>query len=174
MLVALVAGLIGEQPLPLLAGVAVGAALAGTALDGVDGWLARRTNMASDFGARFDMEIDALLILALSILALHHEKAGIWVLASGLLRYSFVAAGWLLPWLRRPLSYSRRRQTICVVQIVGLIVTIAPFVPMPWSALAAGTALAMLCGSFLADVVWLWRQSAAATYHAGFSYPLSR
>ena len=33
------------------------------------------------FGARFDMEIDALLILALSILAWRHGKAGAWVVA---------------------------------------------------------------------------------------------
>ena len=42
------------------------------------------------------------------------------MLLSGLLRYAFVAAGWLWPWLRAPLPPSRRRQTICVVQIVGL------------------------------------------------------
>ena len=64
-----------------------------TLLDGVDGWLARRHRIASAFGARFDMEIDALLILALSVLAWRHEKAGAWVVASGLLRYAFVAAG---------------------------------------------------------------------------------
>ena len=40
-----------------------------TALDGVDGWLARRSGIASAFGARFDMEIDALLILVLAVLA---------------------------------------------------------------------------------------------------------
>lgn len=34
-------------------------------LDGIDGWLARRNGMASDFGAQFDMETDALLMLAI-------------------------------------------------------------------------------------------------------------
>jgi multidrug efflux pump subunit AcrA (membrane-fusion protein) len=43
-------------------------------LDGVDGWLARRHEIASRFGARFDMEVDALLILALSVLAGCGEK----------------------------------------------------------------------------------------------------
>ena len=38
-------------------------------LDGLDGWLARHAGMASAFGARFDVEVDALLIQALAILA---------------------------------------------------------------------------------------------------------
>ena len=36
------------------------------ALDGLDGWAARRQGLVSAFGARFDMEVDALLILALA------------------------------------------------------------------------------------------------------------
>src|SRR4051794_28317570 len=35
-------------------------------LDGVDGRVARRTGTVSAFGARFDMEVDAFLILVLS------------------------------------------------------------------------------------------------------------
>ena len=34
-------------------------------LDAVDGWFARRLGLASRFGARFDLEVDALLILIL-------------------------------------------------------------------------------------------------------------
>ena len=83
MLVALVAALVGEPRVPAIATAAVGASLAVTLLDGVDGWLARRHEIASRFGARFDMEIDALLILALSVLAWRHGKAGAWVIASG-------------------------------------------------------------------------------------------
>ena len=65
------------------------------------------------------METDALLVMALSVLAWQYGKAGAWVLLCGLLRYLFVAGGWLWPWLRRPLPPSIRRQTICVVQVVG-------------------------------------------------------
>jgi len=44
------------------------AAVAGTALllDGADGWAARRQQLASVFGARFDMEVDAFAILVLA------------------------------------------------------------------------------------------------------------
>ncbi len=128
-----------------------------TALDGVDGWLARRTHMMSAFGARFDMEIDALLIQVLAILAWWHGKAGAWVLLSGLLRYLFVAAGWVWPWMKRTLFPSVRRKVICIVQIAGLIITMLPAVTRPASDGAAATALAILGYSFLVDTAWLWR-----------------
>ncbi len=89
------------------------------ALDGVDGWIARRTRTASAFGARFDMETDALLILVLSALVWRSGKAGAWVLASGLMRYAFVAAATIWPWMQEPLEPSRRRQAVCVVQVVA-------------------------------------------------------
>ncbi len=159
LLVSLTLALVGERPSVELAGVAVGFGVLVTILDGVDGWLARRTAMVSDFGARFDLEVDALLILALSILAWQYGKAGPWVIASGLLRYLFVAAGWIWTWLRAPLLSSWRGKVICIVQIVGLVLTVSPLVPWPASALVAGASLAALAYSFLVDVVWLWRRS---------------
>ena len=156
-LVALVAALIGEPRMPAIAEAAVGASLAVVLLDGVDGWLARRQRIASPFGARFDMEIDALLILALSVLAWRFAKAGAWVITSGLLRYAFVAAGAVMPRLRRALPPSRRRQAICVVQIAALTLAMLPAIEPPVSALLAAIALIALCYSFLADTLWLWR-----------------
>ena len=156
-LVALVGGLIGEPAVAPVAAAAVTVAVIVVMLDGTDGWLARRSDSASQFGARFDMEVDALLIMALSILVWQHGKAGGWVLLSGLLRYAFVAAGWIAPWLARPLPPSRRRQTVCVVQIVALCVVLAPVVPVAASTIVAATALLALAASFLIDVIWLWR-----------------
>jgi phosphatidylglycerophosphate synthase len=153
--VALIAGLIGEVTEPAVAFIAAAAALAVTVMDGVDGWLARRTAISSAFGARFDMEIDALLILVLSVLAWQYGKAGAWVLLSGLLRYVFVLAGWLWPWMDRPLEPSRRRQTVCVVQIAALIVIVEPLVAPPLSDAVAAVALGVLVGSFLIDTRWL-------------------
>ena len=102
-LVVLVASVIGEPRLPAVAAGAVGVGIMVAMLDGVDGWLARRSRMASDFGARFDMEIDALLAMALSVLAWRYDKASAWVVMSGLLRYLFFAAGWWWRWLQHPL-----------------------------------------------------------------------
>jgi phosphatidylglycerophosphate synthase len=159
-LVSLVAGLVGEPKLPPVAAAAVAASVVVTLLDGVDGWLARRERIASPFGARFDMEIDALLILALSVLAWRHQKAGAWVVLSGLLRYGFVAGGAVASWLREPLFASRRRQTVCVIQIAALTLVMVPAIQPPASTALAAAALAALSCSFLIDTVWLWRRAA--------------
>ncbi len=113
--------------------LAAGAAALLLALDGVDGWAARRQGLASAFGARFDMETDALTILALSALALALGKAGPWVLALGLMRYAFVAAGLLWPRLAAPLPPSFRRKAVCVLQIGVLAALVAPVVVPPAS-----------------------------------------
>ncbi|HKB12739.1 MAG TPA: CDP-alcohol phosphatidyltransferase family protein [Vicinamibacterales bacterium] len=160
LLVALIVGLVGELRVPVLAAAAVAGSVIVTALDGVDGWLARRHRIASPYGARFDMEVDALLILALSILAWRFEKAGVWVIASGVMRYAFVAAGFVWTWLQAPLPPSRRRQTVCVVQVAALTVALIPFVTPPVSSAVAVTALAALAYSFSVDLLWLWRRAA--------------
>lgn len=156
-LVSTVASFVGAPEVPLLASMAVTIATVATLLDGVDGWLARRTRMSSPFGARFDMEVDALLILALSLLAWRHGKAAAWVVWSGVLRYLFVLAGWLLAWMRQPLPPSRRRQTVCVIQVASLIVILLPRINPPESVAIAAGALAVLVYSFAVDVWWLWR-----------------
>jgi phosphatidylglycerophosphate synthase len=158
MLVALVAALIGLPATPEMLWYVIGLTALMGALDGLDGWLARRTRMASEFGARFDMETDAALILVLSILVWQHEKAGAWVLLCGLMRYGFVAAGWLLPWLARPLQSTRRGKTVAVGQMLGLSVALAPIVPSPLSASASALTLTALAWSFAIDVTRLARQ----------------
>ncbi len=155
-LVALVTGFIGEPTSAASANAIVAIGLLATVLDGVDGPLARRSGLASTFGARFDMEVDALLILVLAILVWQYDRAGVWVVLSGLLRYLFVAAGWILPWMARPLPPSLRRQAVCVVQIGGLLLAMAPVVPQPLAAALAAVALIALAGSFLMDTLWLW------------------
>lgn len=137
--------------------VAAGGAAMLLALDGVDGWAAQRQRLASAFGARFDMEVDALTILALSALALTLGKAGPWVLALGLMRYAFVAAGWLWPRLARPLPPSLRRKAVCVLQVAVLAALVAPVLVPPVSSALAAAALAALVWSFAVDTVWLVR-----------------
>jgi phosphatidylglycerophosphate synthase len=160
LVVALIVGLVGELRLPVLAATAAAASVIVTMLDGVDGWLARRHQIASAYGARFDMEVDALLILALSILAWRFEKAGAWVIASGVMRYAFVLAGLRWTWLQTPLPASGRRQAVCVVQVVALTLVLVPFVTPPVSTAIAATALAALANSFFVDTLWLWRRAA--------------
>src|SRR5207247_769707 len=94
-----------------------------------------------------------------AILVWQYGKAGAWVLLCGMLRYLFVAAGYMWSWLQRPLPPSRRRQTICIVQVVSLSVVIVPLIEPPVSSVIAAVALSALCYSFLIDVVWLWRHA---------------
>lgn len=59
-------------------------------LDGVDGWLARRHRTSSAFGAHFDMEVDAFLVLTTSSMLWLSQRCGAWVLTAGILRYAYV------------------------------------------------------------------------------------
>lgn len=125
------------------------------ALDGVDGQVARRTRTTSEFGARFDMEVDAFLILLLCVQV--SEKLGLWVLAIGLMRYAFVAASWAMPWLTAPLYPSMARKTVAAVQGVVLVVAVSEILPVAWTFAAVVVALTSLVWSFGRDVVWLAR-----------------
>ncbi len=125
------------------------------ALDAVDGRVARRTGTASRFGARFDGEADALLVLVLSVAA--GPVVGWWVVAAGLARYLFGAAGWVLPWLRRPLPARHWRKVAAGSVGVCLTAVAADVLPRPVGALVAGVGLLLLAESFGRDVWWLRR-----------------
>jgi phosphatidylglycerophosphate synthase len=61
------------------------------AMDGVDGWIARRAGLAGEFGEFIDKESDAFLTLMLCLLLYRlPESFGPWILLPGLLRYLFV------------------------------------------------------------------------------------
>lgn len=126
-------------------------------LDGVDGAIARATHCATDFGARFDMELDALFILGLCVAVLALDKAGVWVLALGLMRYAFVIAGHWLDFINRPLPESFRRKTVCVWQVVTLMVAVLPAVSTAFATWTLATALVLLCYSFFTDLRWLYQ-----------------
>ncbi|MET0292771.1 MAG: CDP-alcohol phosphatidyltransferase family protein [Steroidobacteraceae bacterium] len=157
-LVVLLAALIGEARLPAMESFTL--ATLAALLDAVDGRIARSRGLSSRYGARFDMETDALLIAVLSVLLWQSDRVGAWVLASGGLRYAFVLAGYALPWLRAELAPSRRRQTFAVLQVVTLLVAFAPFVPQPLAITAAVAGLAGLLYSFAIDIGASWRHGA--------------
>jgi phosphatidylglycerophosphate synthase len=139
----------------LLAGIAAAALM----LDGADGWAARRQQLVSAFGARFDMEVDALAILVLAITVAKAAAVPCWVLLIGVLRYLWLAAGRTAPLLRRPLPprpvADRRRKTIAVIQSVALLIALMPATPPGWAAAICAAALGLLAYSFAADVVIL-------------------
>ncbi len=135
---------------PTLVSLAVIALL----LDAVDGWVARRSGTCSAFGARFDGEADAFLILVLSVYVA--PSIGTWVLAIGAARYVFGMAGWGLPWLCGQLPPRCWRKVVAAVQGVVLTWAAAGVAPGGVVALGLAVALALLTESFGRDVLWLW------------------
>ncbi len=138
------------------AAVAALVALAVLALvsDAVDGWVARRTRTVSTFGARFDGEVDAFLILVLSVYVA--DTVHWWVLSIGLARYAFAAAGWVLPWMLGQLPPRYWRKVVTAVQGIVLTVAAAAVAPLWLTTVALVVALALLTESFGRDVLWLW------------------
>ena len=162
-----------QSPTPSLVVVLL-VALASVALtlDAVDGRVARRTGTVSALGARFDMEVDAYLILVLSVYVA--PTAGAWVLAIGLARYALGAAGWVLPWLRRPVPARRWRKVVAAVQGIVLTVAASGLLADGWARTSLGVALALLAESFGHDVWWLWRHRGAPAPAAASRTPGSR
>src|ERR1700729_166219 len=125
------------------------------ALDFVDGWVARRTRTAASLGAQFDGEVDAFLILILSVYVARSVGAW-WVLSIGLARYAFLAAGWPLAWLRAELPPRFWRKTVAAAE--GVLLTVAASGVLSGAAIRAvlAVAVALLAESFGRDVWWLW------------------
>lgn len=155
--VILAAGLTDPSVLIKLQWGWVSLAMAILILDGLDGYLARRFNISSAFGARFDMEVDAALILTLCLGVWVLGITGPWVLMLGLMRYVFVAAGQVWPWINRPLPESVRRKTICVWQIASLVIVLVPVTPSWLAVWILALALVLLAYSFTVDLAWLHR-----------------
>jgi phosphatidylglycerophosphate synthase len=136
-------------------GVLVTLASVALLLDAVDGQVARRTGTASAMGARFDMEVDAFLILVLSVNVA--TSLGVWVLAIGGMRYVFVVAGRVTPWLRPGLPPSIARKTVAALQGIVLVVAAAGVLPRPVATASVALALMSLVWSFGRDIFWLRR-----------------
>lgn len=151
--------LVGILALPQIAAhgplVVAAAALALSALDGVDGWVARRSGLATEFGEYFDKEADALLMLVLCLLLYDSGRLAIWILVPGLLRYGFV----VFLMLAQPPARKERRSAsgkwICFGATSALIAAFTPFPALyePYVTLMA----ALLLYSFAAAVAELYR-----------------
>ena len=158
-LIAGVAGLVADsfsRPVSITALVTL--STVALVLDAVDGQVARRTGTATPLGARLDGEVDAFLILLLSISV--SRDYGAWVLAIGAARYALLLAGWLIPWLAAPLPPRYWRKVVAAVQ--GIVLTVAASgVPVRLAGMiAVAAALLLLAESFGRDVIWLYRTGA--------------
>lgn len=143
-----------DRPVPVVTLVSL--TIVALALDWVDGQVARRTGTVSDLGARFDMEVDASLLLVLGLYAA--RPVGAWVLTLGLMRYMFMAAGWVLPWMRAALPPRYWRKVVAATQGVVLVAATAGVLSRTVTVIALAVALTMLVESFGRDVLWLWQR----------------
>lgn len=156
-LVGCVAALVADSfTRPVLPAVLVAITIVALMLDGLDGQVARRTHTASELGARFDMEADAFLIFVLS--AYVARSLGWWVLAIGAMRYAYVAASWVLSWMRRRLPPRFWRKVVAAVQGVVLLVAASSVLPDSVNTVAVAGALLLLIESFGRDVLWLYQR----------------
>jgi phosphatidylglycerophosphate synthase len=155
-LVAGVGGLVADsfsRPVSITALVALSAVA--LVLDAVDGQVARRTGTSTPLGGRIDGEVDAFLILLLSITV--SRDYGDWVLAIGAARYALLLAGWLIPWLAAPLPPRYWRRVVAAVQGIVLAVAASGLPDRLPGMMAVAAALLLLVESFGHDVVWLYR-----------------
>jgi phosphatidylglycerophosphate synthase len=120
------------------------------ALDAIDGLLARRTGCASEFGAHFDNEVDAMFVLTVGYLVWQANSAGAWVLVPGLLRYAFVICLVLFP-SRAEVPRSRFGRTAFLVTASLMLVALAA--EGAAAALAAAIATLVTCTSFARSFV---------------------
>ncbi len=119
-------------------------------LDGVDGHVARVRGESSSFGARFDMETDAALLLLLSLLLPLLGVTGWWVLAIGGMRYGYGLAAAVVPVLRVDVAPTLAGRVVAVAQGVALLLALIldELAPGWAAAVPPAVALAALCWSF--------------------------
>jgi phosphatidylglycerophosphate synthase len=161
LLAAGIAGLVADsfgRPVSITALVTLSAVA--LVLDAADGQVARRTSTATPLGARLDGEVDAFLILLLSIAV--SQAYGGWVLVIGAARYALLLAGWLIPWLAAPLPPRYWRKVVAAVQGIVLTVAVSGLLPHRAGMIAVAAALLLLAESFGRDVIWLYRTGAGA------------
>jgi phosphatidylglycerophosphate synthase len=121
--------------------------------DFLDGRIARQIG-ASEFGATWDMECDALFTLALAVTAYHLTDLSAFVLAIGAMRYVYVVL-----WRydgdppRYPRVYKVYAKTVAATIVVTLIVVLAPIIGSALRTAAVAIVLSLQTVSFLWDLV---------------------
>lgn len=124
------------------------------ALDGLDGWVARRFEQTSIVGARLDMEADAWTVAGLCLALYASDRVGPWALAPGALRYIYVMV--------RMLTHAEpteRRSLLGRFAFLGIFVSLvlACVVPVPWSPVLVLLATGIAVATFLPDFASLSR-----------------
>ena len=138
--------LFSPQPPGSLAWLPAGLYTLGVLIDGLDGYIARRSGQATRLGEILDMSMDGWGMLVAATLAVQYGQVPAWYLLVGFARYLFLGG----LWLRERLSWPIFEQTYSVVR-------------RPFAGLQMGFASVMLWPVF----------TPPGTYHAAalFSLP---
>lgn len=132
----------------------IGVGLAVLLSDGLDGYLARRFELESEFGEFFDKETDALFLLVLCLMTSERDLLTSWVVSLGLLRYLFVVALFLL---QPDVGKEYRSQWARYIYVGVVLSMLAAFLPYPAlvQPVVALAAVALFY-SFGRYTWWLW------------------
>lgn len=157
LLLSLLAGfLLIPRPQTELAWLPFALALAFNLSDLVDGYLARRSGVATELGAKLDLDLDGRGMLVNALLVIHYGQVGWWFALVGLARYIYVAA----VWQRRrrglpvtPLAANPLRRPFAGVQMGIVSSLIAPIFSPAATNFAATLTMLPFLGNFLYD--WL-------------------
>ena len=157
LLLAMLAGLIGSPwPLGPMGWLPVILYTIAALFDGLDGYVARKTNHQTKLGATLDMEFDALGIGVVILLIVWYGQLPWWYLSLALARYLFVLGIW---WRERQslpiydLSDSKYRRLVAGYQMGFLSVALWPIFPASGVTLAGVIFVAPMLALFLRD--WL-------------------
>lgn len=122
------------------------------ALDGLDGWVAKRRGETSEFGAHFDMETDAYFVLLLGIELFTRGRHGAWILVPGSLRYVYVLALALVPARRG----DQPRFTFGRHAFTGLMLglTLGMLLGEPWGTVPTLLGCGLVTASFSYSFYW--------------------
>ena len=134
----------------------VSLALLAWVLDGLDGYVARRTSTVSQRGALLDSGVDGTLVLVMAV-----AVAGVapWSLVGGLLWPVFVLVQVWRPSWRRTLPHRTWRKVAGGTLTGTLVIGAAPVWLEVAVQVAVGLAVAFVVWSFARDVAWLERMS---------------
>jgi phosphatidylglycerophosphate synthase len=112
---------------------------ANVALDVVDGYVARRNRQATDFGAAFDREVDAVFVLVAYLYFFLVHGAAAWILLPGVLPYVYRLFVW-----KFCAAFSTERRLRVAARLAGmnyvlLLVAVAASAEMQYYVLIAST-----------------------------------
>ncbi|HEX7667949.1 MAG TPA: CDP-alcohol phosphatidyltransferase family protein [Polyangiaceae bacterium] len=122
------------------------------ALDGLDGLLARRNRTESSFGALFDMETDALLVLVAAFRLAHAGRLGPFIVLPGLYRYLYAVAISVGKTVRGDAPRSDLGRYVFAVMVTSLALSLWPLEPIHEKVAVLATLLITL--SFARSASW--------------------